>query len=139
MATFVTEGTELRRGDGASPEVFTAVSQVRTLGPVGVQRGLIDVTNLSSSIREFASALQEGQEVNVEIQYDPGDAQHEGLRTDAQTANLIRAFQVEYQTSPLVTFDFNALVTNWSTNADIDNVYILSVTLKPTGSLTVTS
>lgn len=134
--TFVTEGTVLRRGDGASPEVFTAVPNITSIDPVGTQRGLIDVTNLSSSLREYKTALPDGQEINIEGQFDPGEAQHTGIRDDAQTANLVRNFEIELQTSPVLTISFGALVTNWSTGAPIDNVYPFRATLKPTGSIT---
>jgi len=137
MASFVTEGTVLRRGDGGSPEVFTAISQIVSLDPAGASRSLIDVTNLSSAAREYKTALKDGAEISVELQYDPGDAEHTGLKTDLD-GGTTRNMQIELQTSPVQTWDFAALVTGWNIGAAVDNVYPLRVTLKPTGDITIT-
>ncbi len=136
MTTYVADGTTIGRGDAASPEVFSTIAQVTSITPVGQTRGLIDVTNLSSTAREYKKAIKDGQEINLSIQYDPDDSGHAGLRTDMD-AETARNFEVTLTDSPAQTITFAALVTNWSiTNIVIDGVYTLEVTLKPTGDLT---
>lgn len=136
MATYVADGTTIARGDGASPEVFTALTQVTSIGSVGQERGLIDVTNLSSTAREYKKAIKDGQEMQIVMQYDPDDTGHAGLRTD-NNAETARNFRVTFTDSPAQTVTFAALVTNWTISSiEIDNVLMLNVTLKPTGDLT---
>jgi hypothetical protein len=136
LATYVADGTTFARGDGASPEVFTAINQVTDVGTVGSDRGLIDVTNLSSTAREYKKAIKDGQELTLTINYDPDDTGHSGLRTD-NDAEVSRNYRVTFSDSPAQTVTFAGLVTNWSVgNIVIDNVLTLSVTVKPTGDLT---
>jgi hypothetical protein len=137
MASFVTEDTVLKRGDGASPEQFSTVPQITSIDPVGFQRSLIDVTNLSSSQREYKLALKDGQEINVELQYDPGEATHTGFRDDNENGTA-RNIQIVFPTSPEETWTGAVLVMNWTIGAQIDNVIPLRLTLKPTGAFTIT-
>lgn len=135
MATIETQGTTIGRGDGSSPESYTTIPQVTNMNPVGQNRDLIDVTNLSSTAREYKLAIKDGQEIQLEIQYDPSDTEHSGLRTDMNDGTT-RSFQITDSDSPSNTITFNALVTNWSLGYPIDSVVPLNVTLKPTGDLT---
>lgn len=136
MATYTTQGTIFARGDGASPEVFTTIGQITSMTPVGQTRGLIDVTNLASTAREYKKQIKDGQEMNLVIQYDPDDTGHSGLRTD-NDAEVARNYRITLTDSPAQTITFAALVINWSiTNIAVDGVYTLEVTLKPTADLT---
>ena len=136
MTTYVADGTTFGRGDGASPEVFTTVGQITAIGSLGQDRGLIDVTNLASAAREYKKAIKDGQELSLEIQYDPDQATHTGLRTD-NDAEVPRNYRVTLTNSPPSTITLAGLVTNWTVNdIAIDNVYKLNVTIKPTGDLT---
>jgi len=136
MATYVADGALFSRGNGDSPLTYTAIAQVTSIGSVGSSRGLIDVTNLSSTSREYKMAIKDGQELQLEIQYDPDDTGHSGLRTDSLNA-VTQDFRVTMTDSPAQTISFQGLVTNWTLgNITIDNVVTLSVTIKPTGDLT---
>lgn len=136
MAIYVADGATIGRGDGASPEVFTTIAQVRTIGTVGLNRGLIDVTNLSSAAREYKKAIVDGQEISLSIQYDPDDTGHAGLRTDC-SAEVSRNYRITLTDSPAQTITFAAMAMNWTLSGiEIDNVIMLSCTLKPSGALT---
>lgn len=136
MTTYVADGTTIARQNDDSPQTYDTIPQITRIGTVGQTRGLIDVTNLSSSAREYKKAIKDGQEIQLLIQYDPDDTVHAALRTD-NDAETARSFQVTFPDSPAQTVTFDALVTNWSvTNIEIDQVLQLEVTLKPTGDLT---
>lgn len=137
MATYETQGTVLARGDGASPEVFTDIPQLTSIDPVGFQRSLIDVTDLLSEAREYKLALKDGQEINCEAWYDPDDTTQAGLRDDLNDG-ITRNFTLTLTDSPPQVITFQALVMNWSLGAQIDNVYPLRFTLKPTGDMIFT-
>lgn len=136
MAYTETQGTTLGRGDGSSPESYTTVGQVVSITSIGQSRSLIDVTNLASTAREYKMAIKDGLELSFTIQYDPTDTQQTGLRSDMDNAT-VRSFQITFaDDSPSATATFNALVTNWSLDAEIDQVVQGTVTLKPTGDFT---
>lgn len=134
MAYLDTQGTTIAVGDGAEPEVFTDISQVTSIDPVGFTRGLNDVTNLSSTAREYRPQIKDGQEINLEIQFDPDDATHNSLRTDLNNGTA-RNFEITLTDDTPTVITFTALVTAWSLGFPIDGVVPLRVTLKPTGDL----
>ncbi len=136
MPTYVADGTIIARETVASPQAFTTIPQVTSIGVVGQDRSLIDVTNLSSTAREYKKAIKDGVEIPLVMQYDPDHAEHTALRTsnDAETASTYR---ITLTDSPAQTITFAALVIRWVvTQIEIDNVLQLEATLKPTGDLT---
>jgi len=139
MAVYVADGTIIARGDAASPEVFTAIAQVASIGTVGSDRGLIDVTNLSSAAREYKKAIVDGQEIQLSCQWDPANAIHVLLQETDVDAETSVNFKITFADTSTTIVTFAAMVTNASvTNVEIDNVLMLNVTLKPTGALTWT-
>lgn len=135
MAYLDTQGTVFARGDGASPEVFTAVGQVTSITSAGQSRALIDVTTLDSTSRQYKLAIKDGQEMTLAIQYDSASTSQTGLRTDMVNGTT-RNFRLTLTDSPATTIDFAGLVTNWTQDFEIDGVVSLNVTIKPTGDLT---
>jgi hypothetical protein len=136
--TYITENTRIYRGDGGGSEVFTEIPGVTAISELGQSRGLIDVTNLRSSAREYRGALKDGQQIGLTIQYDPDDATQAALKTDLNN-DTRRNFKVELSNSPPEIWTFTALVMGWSISAGIDAVYVLTVSLKPTGDITITN
>jgi hypothetical protein len=136
MAVYVADGTTIARSNENSPLTYTNFPQVVSIGTVGQDRGLIDITNLSSTAREYKKAIKDGQEIEVVMQYDPDDTTQAALKTDKDSEDA-RSYRVTLSDSPAQTITFNALVTNWSiTDIAIDNVLGLRCVLKPTGDLT---
>lgn len=136
MTVYTAQGTTIALETAASPQTFTTIPQVTDISAVGQDRGLIDVSNLSSAAREYKKALEDGQEIVLTAQYDPDDTTHIALRT-AFKAETTSNFRVTYTDSPAQTVTFAAQVTNYSvTNLNVDNVLTLNCTLKPSGDLT---
>lgn len=134
MATFLANGTTVARQNDASPQAYVAVTQVTVIGDVGEERGLIDVTNLSSTLREWKKAIPDGLELQCSAQWDEGDATQVSIRDTDLDADTARSWQVTFPDSPATTATFNALVTRAViANAEIDNVLQFQWTLKPTG------
>lgn len=137
--TYETQGTILMRGGTETESVdYVEVPGVTAINTVGFQRALIDVTTLRSTQREYRLAIKDGQEIGLELWFDPEDAQHQGLRSDNRDGTR-RMFKILLTDSPAETVEFAALVMNWSYNTAIDTVYNLTVTLKPTGDLVFSS
>ena len=137
MPTIDTQGTVLQSSDAASPEVFAAIGQLVNIGEVGVERALIDVTNLASILREYKGAIPDGSEIDLDFQYDSSNAKQTLMKTDID-ADTVRNYKVLLSDSPPTDFSFPALVISWKIGAPIDNVVPLTVRIKITGSLTIT-
>lgn len=136
---YVANGATLARGNGSSPEVFTTIPNLTSLTPLGQTRGLIDTSNLSSTSRRYVKAIPDGQEIQLEMQYDPQNATQDALRSDMLGEEAVNFRATLPWVSPAQKVDFPAQVTNWSvTQLTLDNVAMLTVTLKPTGDLVFT-
>lgn len=67
------QGMTIARGDGATPtEVFTTIPEVKSIsGPDG-SANEIDVTDLSSSAKEFRMGLQDEGNITLDMMFIPG-------------------------------------------------------------------
>jgi hypothetical protein len=137
--TYETQGTIIMRGgvEGDSQD-YVEIQGVTAINSVGFQRALIDVTTLRSTQREYRLAIKDGQEIGLELFFDPENPQHQGLRDDNKFGYR-RQFKILLTDSPSEEVTFVGLVMNWSYNTAIDSVYNLTVTIKPTGDLVFTS
>lgn len=74
------KGVVFKMGDGASPEVFAAVGNARSINPTGQSADEIDFTHLGSTggYREFRQGFKDAGSINVDYQFDPTDATHIG-------------------------------------------------------------
>lgn len=133
------QGVQLKRGDGASPEVFTLVPQAISIGGPDGSSSEIDVTTLDSLAKEIAMGLKDEGSISLEFIHNPSHAQHLGLRTDrgsGSTKPTKRNFQLVMTDSPATTWSFAAYVQQFSIGNAVDDVQRLSVTLRVTGEVT---
>ncbi len=141
MTNFAAKGTLLKQGDGASPEVFTTIAQVVSIGGPSLSLDPIDVTNHSSldGWKEFVGGLLDGGEISLEINYDPVNATHNataGLIKDMED-RTVRNFQLVFSDTAGTTWTVPALVTGFEPGAPVDGKLSASVTLKVSGKPTL--
>ena len=113
MATVAFSGSQtlFKVGNGASPQVFTTVGEVTSIGAVSVKKGLIDVTHMTSTAHEFIGALSEGQEIEIECNYIPANAQQNALLIAANTVSTAKDFRyVMPSGGSNLTLSFSGLV-----------------------------
>lgn len=133
-AALLSQSMTLGVGDGASPEVFSLITELNSIdGPNG-QAPEIDVTDMSSTAREFVLGLEDEGEISLELNFIPTNTQHSQLRTD-KNAGTKRNYQITFTDSPATTWTFQALVKGLSVSNAIDGVSKGSVTLRVTGSI----
>jgi predicted secreted protein len=138
MAGLDAFGTQLQRGDGATPtEVFTAIANVTDITPPGIERETYDVTAHDSpeAWREFIGGLKDGGEVEIEINYDPRE--HDSLVADFADPNP-RNYKVVWPLS-LGNWAFGAILTNFEPEAPHDDKLAASLTFKVSGKPTITT
>jgi predicted secreted protein len=132
-------GTVLAEGDGASPEVFTAVAEVLTISGPELSTEEIDVTSLDSSggFKETIAGLRDAGSVSFDVNWIKGDAQQLSIR-DKIASGAAGNYKITWSDSPATVADFAAIVTGFSMNTEPNSQIQASITLKITGQVTFT-
>lgn len=128
-AAKATQGTVLKISDGASPEVFTTVGEVREVPDFGNEKPLVDVTNLQSSAREYIGGLQDGASISFPLNIVRTDSGQAAVRT-AHAAGVPVHFIVSYPDG--YSDSFMAVVTKFSTMAALNDAIKGTISLKLT-------
>lgn len=133
-------GSQLKIGDGAGPEVFTAIAEVQKISASGIKLDALETTNLASpdGYREFVGGLLDGGEISLSLKFLPDLAGHAALVTD-QNAKTLRNFEWHIPTTTAKKFSFAALITSISIDTDVEKVIEAEVTLKISGKPTLAS
>ena len=138
-------GTLLKRGNGATPEVFSAIAEVINIKPPGVSHPAEEATGHQSGVahREFIkTALIELEEFTCEINYVPTGDDHDagaGLLADT-VSTAARNFKIVFPDALSTTWSFAAFVTHFDpSEADAQKPEPLKaeVTFRPTGTPTL--
>ena len=130
------QGMLIKIGNGASPEVFSTISEIKTFsGPTG-SAAVIDVTDLSSTAKEKRMGLADEGQLSFTINYIPDNTQHTLLRTRRASRDETDFKMVFTDDSPSTTWSFSAFVTGFAVSGAVDNVVEANVTLEITGSIT---
>lgn len=129
------QGMTIAVSDAASPEVYTTIANVSSISGPGGSASEIDVTDLSSTAKEFRLGLQDEGEVSLEMQYVPANVQHALLRT-LRTGGTSRNFRITFTDSPQTTWTFLAFVKSFSVSNAVDAVTTVSVSLRVSGAIT---
>jgi predicted secreted protein len=132
-------GTLLKRGDGASPETFTAIAKADNLQGPGLKRAMIDVTALdtATSYDEFVAGIKSGGEVSIDLFFMPDDPGHQHLLTDFDNGTL-RNFQLYFPSATPITWSFAAYVFDYQPKAAIKSALTAAVKFKISGQPTLT-
>ena len=135
-------GTVLSIGDGAEPEVFTPVGEIKTIGQTGRQVATEDVTNLDSASREFIPTLLDSGAFDLtgsRIGTDAGQIAFEsafaGLKRPNFTVTLPKA---PGQTTMGDKFEFSGLVQESNFTLAVDKSVMFSAKIKVSGLITET-
>ena len=140
MATVavLAQGTLVRYGDGASPEVFTTVQDVGDIDGPNESSDEIDVTSHSSAnaVREFIAGLRDAGEVSFPINLNYNNATHLQLKAD-KDSGVVRNWQIVIPTSPTTTLAFTAYVKEFGHTFPTDAQAQANVTLRLSSIVTV--
>jgi hypothetical protein len=143
-------GTLLKLGDGASPEVFTAIAEILTLKIGGRSINTADVTNMDSAAdgngviyKEFIGTLAEGGDVDFTYNFVPsatgGQASFRSA-FNAQLHNFKIVTTINNAASPVAKFTFSfAGIVSECDNVDfpIDKQIVGSGKIKVSGPITL--
>lgn len=134
--------TLLKLGDGASPEVFTTIAEIRNLSGPSMQADVLDATvhNQATPWREFISGLLDAGELQLEINFLPTDDTHTAAAAGGLLYNMRNRVQSNYQLvfpdSGNTTWTIPGIVTGFDMNSDPAEILSASVTIKVNGAPT---
>lgn len=121
------KGIEFKKGNGASPQIFTTIAEVTEIGDFGFETPLVEVTHFQSTFMEYILGMPDGVEFPVTVNYDPANATHWAFVQDAK-ARTTRDFKVVFPSDlDGVTFSFSGLIRSFKTSG-----------LTPTGAVHAT-
>jgi hypothetical protein len=136
-------GTQLLMGDGATPEVFAIVPELKGIPVPQMESPRIDVSthNNAAFIREYVNNMSDMPAVGFDINFLPKDAMHDHLTglLHKQIVGTQTNFKVRYNDAvgtgtARVVLTFPATVTSFRPTAPVDNVYTATVQLQPTSA-----
>lgn len=131
----VARGSTIGVGDAASPEVYTTIANIDSISGPGSTAADIEVTDLSSTAKEFLLDLVDNGTVTCSGFYNPGDTQHDQLRSD-NAASTQRNYRITLSSSPQVTFTFAARVSEFTPEEAVAAAIRFTFTLRVTGAVT---
>jgi hypothetical protein len=125
--------SEFRLGDGASPEVFTAVAEVFAITPPSDTVDVVDATHMQSPnrTREFIDGLIDPGETSFEMNFIPGGAGDDAIQA-WKAAGGAKNCQIKYPNG--VTWSFSGVLTGYEPDIPVDDRMTATVTIKVTGS-----
>lgn len=131
-----TQGTDLKIGNGASPEVFASIPQIVSIDGPTSSRSEKTVTHLKSTAVETRPGLRDFGSLQLEIEWDERDTVHAGLRTKFN-AGTVHNFQLIDSASPQKRYSFQGWVKTVPQKYAIDAVVMSSVEIRLTSAMTV--
>lgn len=131
-------GTEFKRGDGASNETFTTVAEVNSITGPGMTRSFIDATSLDSTggWREYITSFRDGGTISLNMNYTL--AVYNDMMEDFESDSSVN-YQLVLPDTGSTTLEFAAYVTDLPLTIPTDDKITMSVTMKISGQVTLTT
>lgn len=129
------QGMLIQVGTSASPIIWSTVTEVSDISGPGGQAAEVDVTDLSSTAKEFRMGLQDEGQISLSMFWIPSQATHSTLRT-ARANQTLTNFQIIFTDSPQTIWRFTAFVLGLEINNSVDAATTATVTLRVSGSVT---
>jgi len=138
MAKYAAFGALLKKGDGASPEVFTTIAQVGDITGPSQKADTIETTthDNANAYRTFIAGLLEGGDIKVPIFFDPANSTHTGLITTLE-ARVACNFTLVIPSSPTKTWSFAGVVTDLGHSYKLKDAIMADLSIKVSGKPTL--
>jgi hypothetical protein len=129
-------GTVVKRGDGATPEIFNRVGEAIQIPEIGEENPLVDVTYSDAVAREYIGGISDGLELDMAFNYDSDDEEQQGLIDDVKAKkNTNFEISVPAATTKILTLTLTCL--KWSLEPMFDKQLILHFKGKVSGGVTI--
>ena len=130
------EGTALRRGDGAANEQFTLCGFVSSVSGFGGGSPTVnDVSTLQDSFRRKLLGLRDEGQAQMTLQWAGTDEEFQAIHEDRAEGRLVNW---ELEMPDGTEFDFAAYVLTFETVLETDTPVTVNVTLEIDGEIEAT-
>jgi hypothetical protein len=136
MATqaFNAQGTTISY-EGATPDTFTPIAEIRSFTGPGGAATVIDATTLSSTGKEKVLGLLDEGTLGLEMNFVPADPGQVQLRAD-RAAQTRRQYRIDFSDEANTRATFTALVSSYTVSGGVDALTTLAVNLEITNAIT---
>lgn len=128
---------QLKRGNGASPEVFSVLAGIKSFDGPATELSFIETTDFDSTdrTREYRPGLKDVSAINMTLNFEPDSAGHEQMVDDHDESTLVnwKLRLVDGATDKI--WSFAAYIGAISPKAEVDGVWEAQVTLRVTGPI----
>lgn len=128
-------GKALTATGTATPVTYTAIGNLKTFSGFDGQANELDITNLSSTAKEFALGLTDPGNFQIELDLDNGNAGQLALRAK-QASGALSNFKLILPAGTTPTASFSGLVKSFSTSGGVDQIAKASVQIRISGAVT---
>lgn len=137
-------GTLLKRGNGASPEVFTPVAEITSITPPQAESDDVEVTHMESPGRtkEYIAGMVEAGEAAFKGNWIPGNATQDhlvGVLAD-QKAGTVRNWQIVVPPGTAapagLTWSFSGYVKKFNPDISVSDKLSFDASIKVSGAST---
>jgi hypothetical protein len=137
MSNITSQGTTVAIFDVSTSPEYTDIPQVTSMsGPDG-SASEIDVTNLSSTAKEFILGLKDEGSIQLSMIWDERLTNHALLRTKFGSG-VSTSFRITDAGSPQKIYTFPAFVSTLSMSTGVDEVQRADVNLRISSAIVIT-
>jgi hypothetical protein len=133
IALDTTGGTAYTSGGTATPVTFSAVGNIKDFSGFDGSASEIDVSNLSSTAKEYRLGLTDPGQFTINIDYDGTNAGHIALRAK-QISGLLSNFKLTLPNAQNITF--TGFVKKFALAGAVDAVAKTAVDIRISGAIT---
>lgn len=131
------QGVTLEVSDGAGTPVFSVVGEISGITGVGSGAATeIDVTNLSSTAKEFIMGLRDEGTISITGFLDPDDTAGQVRMRTLRDTSASTDFKITLTDSPATVLSFEAFVPTFGFDINPDGAIPMNGSLRVTGAVT---
>lgn len=132
------QGYALKRGNAASPEVFTKIAEIMDLPGLNRTRTAIEANSLDTEWEEVLAGIKKGGEITFNCIFRPDDSTGQAALEDDYEDGTLVNFKIEATDSPPTTYAFAAIVVGLQgPSGTTDGKLGMQVTLRVSGAVTL--
>jgi len=126
-------GTVLKKGT-------TPIAELTSIGGLELSADTIETTTLDAvdGYRTFIQGLKDAGEVSISGYFNPETGQGQAELLAAFESGAVEPYTIEFPPSLGAKWEFQAIVTGFSTGAELEDNVSFEATLKVTGKPTLT-
>lgn len=138
---FNAQRSTVSRESDTTPGTYTTIGEIRSFSGPGGQSAVIDATTLQSLGKEKVLGLQDEGQLQLEMNFVPGDAAQQKLLEDRSLSRK-KSFKITFSdvvtagAAAGTTATFDAYVMGFSVAGGVDALTSATVTLEITGEVT---